>query len=328
MKQIFINQYEKPASDDINQMQLAAAQSMQDDVLYRFFGQPSAAVFGSDLTVSYVGALASSIAAGVGFFYDSAQTGNSPKLRMIKAAAAIPVTHTAADPTNPRIDRICLAPNFAVTGTASRYIKSGGTGPITLSTVSKTKEMTYTLQVVAGTPAGSPSAPATPAGYISLATVTVSASTGISGSGAYVDTRTILGLTVSNTGHNILTHSTIQTQFDDADTWMSKMLFVTSGLSGIAPGTTLLAATHAGRMLQWDISAAQVQATLTLPAASANGGLRCWLNDLTGNFGNGGLQLVPNGTDKIMGSNSSYNLEANWGTWMLWCDATNGWFIK
>lgn len=321
MKQLYINQYEKVASNDINDLQMAAAQSMQDDCLYRFFGQPAAAVFGSDLTVSFVGALACSIAPGTGFFFDNTQTGYVPKFRMIKLATAVATVHAAADPTNPRIDRICLAPNLATTSSASRFVKTGGTGPVALQTVAKTKEMTYTLQVVTGTPGGSPSAPATPAGYISLATVLVAASTGIAGAGSITDTRVILGLTVSNTGHLFLTSGTIQTQLDDADAALSKFFYVS-----VTGNITLSRTTHGGRMLQMDSSGGAF--SITLPAASANAGLKCRLSDIKGQLGTNLVTLIPNGTDKIRGLNANYTLESSWGDWELYCDATVGWNLK
>lgn len=68
--------------------------------------------------------------------------------------AAVTATITTADATNPRIDRICLTVgDSAYTGVTN----------------------TVTVNVVAGTPAGSPVAPATPTNSISLATVAVGA---------------------------------------------------------------------------------------------------------------------------------------------------------
>lgn len=327
MKAIVFNQFEKMVVDDVNQAQLAMNQSIQDDFIYRFLGQTAAGVLGADLTVSYISALSASIAVGVGFIFDAAQTGNTPKYRMIKASAPVAVTFAAADPTNPRIDRVSLSPNFAVTSTASRFVKAGGTGPIALSTVNKTQEMTYTLVVTQGTPAGSPAAPATPAGCLSLATCLISASTGMSGAGAVTDTRTILNLSISNSGHNILTSATIQTQFDDTDNWMSKMLLVTTGLSGASINLTLSKTLHAGRLLQADTSVAS-PAQLNLPALSSNSGFRTWINDLTGSFDVVPLSLIPNGTDKIQGVNRTFILRKPWNTWMLWGDSTNGWMLK
>ena len=79
------------------------------------------------------------------------------------------LTITASDPTNPRIDRIVATVRDAYyTGAFNDVI----------------------FQVVAGTPAGSPSAPATPANSISLATVAVGAAVTQINSGNITDTRT------------------------------------------------------------------------------------------------------------------------------------------
>lgn len=328
MKVLVINQYEKIVSDDIIQMQLAMNQSLQDDFLYRFFGQTNTGVIGADLTVSYVSALSASVAVGVGFIFDSGQTGNTPKYRMIKAASPISVVLAAADPTNPRIDRVSLSPNLAVTGTASRFVKAGGTGPIALQTVNKTQEMTYTLVVTQGTPSGSPSAPATPAGCLSLATLLVSASTGMSGAGAVTDTRTVFSFAVSNSGHNILVGSNIQSQTDNADQALSKILIVTTGMSGVTIATTLSQALHAGRTLMIDTTLSVGTPALTLPALSSNSGFKCDIVDAVGNFDVQGLTLIPNGTDKIMGLNANYKLQVPWEKYSLQGDSTYGWILK
>jgi len=75
---------------------------------------------------------------------------------------------TTADPTNPRIDRVCMTVNDAYyTGSVNNV----------------------TFQVLAGTPAGSPTAPATPANSISLATIAVGAGVSVINSGNITDTR-------------------------------------------------------------------------------------------------------------------------------------------
>jgi hypothetical protein len=78
------------------------------------------------------------------------------------------LTITTADPTNPRIDRVVVTVRDAYyTGAFNDVI----------------------FQVVAGTPASSPSAPATPANSISLATVYVGAAVTQINSGNITDTR-------------------------------------------------------------------------------------------------------------------------------------------
>ena len=83
--------------------------------------------------------------------------------------ASTVLTITTADPTNPRIDRIVVTVNDAF------YV--GATNNVA-------------FQVLAGTPAGSPTAPATPANSISLATIAVGAAVTQINSGNITDTRT------------------------------------------------------------------------------------------------------------------------------------------
>jgi hypothetical protein len=98
--------------------------------------------------------------------------------------AAVTGTITAADPTNPRIDRVCLTVNdSAYTGSINNVV----------------------VNVVAGTPAGSPTAPATPANSISLATVAVAAGATTITNANITDTRVrteideiVLGTSASN----------------------------------------------------------------------------------------------------------------------------------
>jgi hypothetical protein len=80
------------------------------------------------------------------------------------------LTITTANPTNPRIDRVVVTVNDAY--------YTGATNNVVLS-------------VLAGTPAGSPTAPATPANSISLATIAVAAGALSISSGNITDTRVL-----------------------------------------------------------------------------------------------------------------------------------------
>jgi hypothetical protein len=102
------------------------------------------------------GAIVSSTSnAGVYTFYNDATTN---------------LTITAADVTNPRIDRVVVTVNDAA--------YSGSTNNVTFT-------------VIAGTPAASPSAPATPTNSISLATIAVAANATSIVSGNITDTRVL-----------------------------------------------------------------------------------------------------------------------------------------
>jgi hypothetical protein len=89
------------------------------------------------------------------------------------------LTVTTADPTNPRIDRVCMTVQDAYyTGSLNDVI----------------------MQVVAGTPAGSPVAPALPANSISLATIAVGAGATSITNANITDTRVLVTTNIPETG--------------------------------------------------------------------------------------------------------------------------------
>jgi hypothetical protein len=93
--------------------------------------------------------------------------------------ATVVLSITTADVTNPRIDRVCLTVNDAYyTGSLNNAI----------------------LQVIAGTPAGSPVAPALPANSISLATVAVGANATAITNANITDTRVLVTTNIPEVG--------------------------------------------------------------------------------------------------------------------------------
>jgi hypothetical protein len=93
--------------------------------------------------------------------------------------ASTVLTVTTANPTNPRIDRVCMTVQDAYyTGSLNDVI----------------------LQVVAGTPAGSPVAPATPANSISLATIAVGAGATSITNANITDTRVLVTTNIPEVG--------------------------------------------------------------------------------------------------------------------------------
>lgn len=93
--------------------------------------------------------------------------------------ATVVLSITTADPTDPRIDLVCLTVNDAYyTGALNNAV----------------------LQVVAGTPAGSPVAPALPANSISLATVAVGAGATAITNANITDTRVMVTTNIPESG--------------------------------------------------------------------------------------------------------------------------------
>jgi hypothetical protein len=156
----------------------------------------------NDLAVSQSGtpAMSVSIAAGWAIIVGDYQT-NMGAYTVYNDAAAT-ATITTADATNPRIDRVCLTvSDSAYTGTTN----------------------TVAINVVAGTAAASPTAPATPTNSISLATVAVGA-----------------GVTTIVTAN--ITDTRVRTQINEAVVGVSS--------STLVPLRIQLAASQTGNALQ------------------------------------------------------------------------------
>jgi hypothetical protein len=190
MKQLVINQYEKITVADINDLQSSIYQGFQDTVLYNFFQKVDGCV-GTGFKANRTSATSVTLTAGSGFMWDSSQTGYNPKYRQMVLTSDLVVAIGAAHATYNRYDIICIKPN-TVTTNENRYVKTNGTGAITLTSVQKLKTDSYSVQVVAGTAAASPSVPATPSGWMKVADILVTAAVGISSAVDIADSRNVL----------------------------------------------------------------------------------------------------------------------------------------
>lgn len=147
--------------------------------------------FGDDCLVTSSGGLNYSVAPGLGFFYDATITDEfTAQYRPIVVPSAITGTLDAHDATNPRIDIICLAPAFTTDVSESITVRASD-GSLTTPTADRRSLYYRAIQVVAGTPAGSPSAPAVPTGYLRLCECAVPA---VSGDIVVTDSRALMVL--------------------------------------------------------------------------------------------------------------------------------------
>lgn len=147
---------------------------------------------GESCLVTVSSGLTMQVAAGVGWYDDEAETdAYEPVYKpiVVPVATTTGLTLGAHDATNPRIDIICIAPDYTDEDTQSRQVIDPGSGSVSSQSVAKKTRCTYALQVVAGTPASTPAAPSTPAGYLKLAECAVPAS---SGAVTVTDTRPVL----------------------------------------------------------------------------------------------------------------------------------------
>jgi hypothetical protein len=161
-------------------------------VVYEMLQQFTQGFFAGGFLVTRVTATQVSVAAGNGFYQDLTQVAPEPTMRPLYLAAASAQNITGPDASNPRWDIVCVRANRANTVSASRKYKAATTGDISTQTLVTETDWASDVLIVAGTPAGSPAAPATPAGYVKIATLVVTAVSGIAASGAITDQRTIL----------------------------------------------------------------------------------------------------------------------------------------
>lgn len=299
MQQIVLNQFEKISSSDINTLQQAIAQMIQDQVLRPLFGNPSGGVMGNGFVVSQLSAAIIQVTPGTAFFFDSAQTGFIPKFREIYAATGItgPVARNT-DPSNNRIDLVCLSPNFAVTATAQRYVKTGGVGPVTLTTVNKLEQDTFTMTIVPGTASASPVAPSVPAGSIQIAQIlNLSGSGGI---GSIADSRTLLSPPT-----NITYITTVA--INPAST----------------PTYTLQSSDNNKTFL---VNSANGAMTFNLPNPSLFANFSFRVKDVAFDMNTNGCTFHRHGSENFENVAADYIAQANGGEWLVTTDGTN-WFI-
>lgn len=185
---------------DLQRIQNGDREFLLDIILGRLYmvgGSLANGFLGDDCKVTSSGGLNYSIAAGLGLFYDSSVSDAfTAQYRPIVNAAAATGTLDTYDATNPRIDIICLAPSTS-TDTSESINVMAGDGSTSSTTANRRTLYTRTIQIVKGTPAGSPVAPATPSGYVKIAQCAVPA---VSGSITVTDSRPLAVLNTDAIG--------------------------------------------------------------------------------------------------------------------------------
>lgn len=143
-------------------------------------------------TVTSTGDLSFTIATGIGYFFDSAASTSEfgpARYRPVVVNSTYSGSLSAHHATLPRLDIVCLGPEWADDQSASRNVKDPGTGSVTSSSINQRRRYSYKVTIVAGTPASSPTAPAVPSGYMEIARALVPAT---SGAASWEDTRQVL----------------------------------------------------------------------------------------------------------------------------------------
>lgn len=212
---------------DFNKMGALGEKVLFDRVAYELIQRAENAFFGNSFLVNYASPSSVSVNAGVGFQTDNTQVDPEPIRRMLYRGSAPTLNLTPADLVNDRIDIVVVKAARGDETVEVRKFKNASTSVISNESFTVQDDWEAELLIVAGTPAGSPVAPATPAGYIKIAELLVNAVVGMSGSGDVTDTRTLMpvgaGTTINSSAFFRLTPSaglTLQQAFEEVDAYL------------------------------------------------------------------------------------------------------------
>jgi hypothetical protein len=179
-------------SADLVSISSRLERGLLDRIIYEMIQRKSDAFFGDGFKVLRQTATALTVKAGLGFQY--VDTGTLyPVRKPLVLDTDLTVNINTPDASNPRIDIISVKQNRYNAETENRKFKDEFTDVIANADTVIATDWKADVLYTPGSPAGSPAVPATPAGYIKIAEVAVSASTGISASGTPVtDKRALL----------------------------------------------------------------------------------------------------------------------------------------
>lgn len=177
--------------EDLTEACQAIEKTLYEKTLHHLVGK-SVGMFQDSFFVDFTDATHVSVRAGFGIQTDNTQTGKESKKRPIYLSAASAQTLSTPHASNNRIDLICIKSTEQVIDSVSRQVKDFITGAVAPQTLDVTKDWDADIVVVAGTPAGSPVAPAVPSGYIKLCEILVTASTGVANQAAITDSRILM----------------------------------------------------------------------------------------------------------------------------------------
>lgn len=178
--------------EDLNAITYAVERQVFERLLPYFTSHTDDAFFEGSFLVSRVDSNTVSVAAGLGFQRDNTKFSPNTKLMPLYLGTATNVDITAPHATLNRYDIVCVKAAVADELTETRKFKDEETQAISDENMVVQQDWEAEILVVAGTASGSPSAPATPSGYIKIATILVTAVTGIAASGDVTDNRTTM----------------------------------------------------------------------------------------------------------------------------------------
>ncbi len=215
---------------DLNKISSRIEKHMFDRIILEVIQRTKNAFFGNSFKAVFASSTSVYLQAGSGFQEDLTVDASEPVQRPMYLAANQLVTLGAPNPTNPRIDIICVKSAFINGAEESRKYKDEATEVISDEDFVTSKDYSALYVVVAGVPDPAPVAGAVPAGYIKVATCLVTDTTGMADQAAITDERSLMPMAgvPTATGNNDfdavvgnlltfgVTHATLKAALDDA----------------------------------------------------------------------------------------------------------------
>lgn len=272
---------------DLSAISSSLEMELYDRVIYELIRRQQNVVFGDSFKVTYVNGTTVAVNLGNGLYFDNTQVDPEPQTRLLRLAASVNEAITTPNASLNRIDIVCIQAARGTVSTQSRNYKDPSSGVVSSTSQIVETDWASNLQVVAGTPSGSPVAPATPSGWVKLAECLVTAVSGIASQSAITDKRP---------------------RFQQLSSWGSY--------------TTQVGASYTvdldDELIICNPSGAQA---INLPSASLCGGKKLQIKNISTQT----ITVTPNGTDVIDGA-ATQVIATQWTSLSLRCDGGQ-WYL-
>lgn len=178
-------------TQDLNAISQGLEETLLDNVIWPLIAA-AAGFFGNGFYVTYDSSTGVTVSEGWGIQRDANQSDPEPMTRILvnDDDSTIYAIETP-DATNDRIDIVQVKWEIENGATGTREFKAAG-GSVGDATAQLRKDWSADIQIKTGTPAGSPSAPTVDTGYVKIAELYVTASTGIANQAAITDFRNLI----------------------------------------------------------------------------------------------------------------------------------------
>ena len=177
---------------DLNTITSRIEKLMYDRVFLELLQRKKNSFFGDSFKVIFTGANAATVKKGIGFQEDLTVVQAEPVQRQLFRVADVNINFAAPDSSDDRIDIVVVKHALVDGVTALRKFKDNTTQVITNEDLVLEKDWETIINVVTGTPSGSPAVPATPAGFISVSECLITASIGMANQTNITDKRSLL----------------------------------------------------------------------------------------------------------------------------------------